>query len=141
MPLYCRTSKHTTTPRHACLTCPHGPHADLDEQSKEKQQEGPEEGQGGEDGEVDAAAAAAAAAEEANFFQRRGGESALQYACRVFTRVYTTDIERVISMTVGAGQSWLAPAVYCGCGCAACMAVLAVCADWFLPVAEILLAA
>jgi hypothetical protein len=89
------------------------PHADLDEQSKEQQPEGAQEGQEGEDGEVDAAAAAAAAAEEASFFQRRAGESALQYACRVFTRVYTTDIERVISMTVRGGRSRLAAAVYC----------------------------
>jgi hypothetical protein len=45
------------------------------------------------------AAAAAAAAEEASFFVR-DGEGSGAYARRVFQRVFTSDIERVLRMEV-----------------------------------------
>ncbi|KAG2429091.1 hypothetical protein HXX76_011331 [Chlamydomonas incerta] len=44
------------------------------------------------------AAATAAQAEDPSFFLRGGGEGALEYAARVFGRVYTTDIERLIGV-------------------------------------------
>lgn len=49
-----------------------------------------------------AAAAAAEAAEAASFFQLSDGEAPLAYAVRVFERVYTHDIEKVLSMEVRA---------------------------------------
>lgn len=50
----------------------------------------------GEEGRTPAAAAAAAAAEPApSFFLRRGGESAVEYASRIFGCVFGTQIEAV----------------------------------------------
>ncbi|KAG2449988.1 hypothetical protein HYH02_000092 [Chlamydomonas schloesseri] len=61
------------------------------------------EGEGAEQSEEARAAAASAAAtaaqaEDPSFFLRREGEAALDYAARVFGRVYTTDIERLIGV-------------------------------------------
>ncbi|GLI62191.1 hypothetical protein VaNZ11_004782 [Volvox africanus] len=56
------------------------------------------EGEAGASGAAAAAAAAAASnvpAEEPSFFLRRDGESSLEYAARVFERVYTWDIEQL----------------------------------------------
>lgn len=47
-----------------------------------------------------AVAAAAEAAEASSFFQRREGEQPLEYAKRVFDRLYTYDIEKVLQMEV-----------------------------------------
>lgn len=47
-----------------------------------------------------AAAAEAEAAEVASFFKRRDGEAAVEYAIRIFERLYMYDIEKVISMEV-----------------------------------------
>jgi len=66
---------------------------DLDEVSKESG-----EAQEGQSAENAAATAAAAAAEELSFFVRKEGEGAVDYAVRVFNRVYTSDIERLVKM-------------------------------------------
>ncbi len=54
--------------------------------------------------------AAEEAAEAASFFVRREGEAAVDYARRVFGRVFTADVERVIGMEVGSrvwgGWGW-----------------------------------
>ncbi|PNW82850.1 hypothetical protein CHLRE_06g296983v5 [Chlamydomonas reinhardtii] len=88
--------------------------SDLDDQAAReggqpgKQEEGDKEGGEGKEGAAEAgeqseearaaaasAAAAAAQAEDPSFFLRRDGEPALEYAARVFGRVYTTDIQRL----------------------------------------------
>lgn len=46
------------------------------------------------------AAAEAEAKEVASFFKKRRGEGAVEYAARVFERLYSFDIEKVISMEV-----------------------------------------
>jgi hypothetical protein len=73
---------------------------DLDEQSKEGQQQEDGQQQQEQQQQQEECLAAAAAEAEASFFQRRPEESPLQFACRIFRRVYTTDIERVVSMSV-----------------------------------------
>ncbi|GLC36066.1 hypothetical protein PLESTB_000169600 [Pleodorina starrii] len=84
--------------------------SDLDDQARREEQQQQAEAEaaaateGGDEASGDAAADAAAAAaataaanaataEDPSFFLRRDGEASLDYAGRVFERVYTTDIE------------------------------------------------
>lgn len=109
---------------------PNPPLTDLDDQAAReggqpgKQEEGDKEGGEGKEGAAEAgeqseearaaaasAAAAAAQAEDPSFFLRRDGEPALEYAARVFGRVYTTDIQRLAEVKVGA----------VGCVCVECV--------------------
>lgn len=68
---------------------------DLDDQTRR------ERGQQAADGEeVGASTGASSAPEDPSFFLRRDGESSLEYAARVFERIYTTDIEQLCSVKV-----------------------------------------
>ncbi|KXZ51045.1 hypothetical protein GPECTOR_14g32 [Gonium pectorale] len=73
--------------------------SDLDEQAQreEGQQQQAAEANGAAEGEEGGAAAAATAAvaEDPSFYLRRDGEDSLDYASRIFERVYATDIERL----------------------------------------------
>ncbi|GIL75048.1 hypothetical protein Vretifemale_4869 [Volvox reticuliferus] len=71
--------------------------SDLDDQAR--REDGQNSSASANDGDAAASAAAAAAsdvpAEDPSFFLRRDGESSLEYAARVFERVYTWDIEQL----------------------------------------------
>jgi hypothetical protein len=61
----------------------------------------PVTGESAEEAAAKAAEAKRAREEEASFFLRREGEQPQAYAERIFTRVFQTDIERLVSMEVG----------------------------------------
>jgi hypothetical protein len=83
----------------------HGPcPADLDEQAQQEAGEPP--GSGGDaaangPANGERGATAAAAAEDPSAFLRRDGEAALDYAARVFRRVFQEDIVRLLGVKVG----------------------------------------
>ncbi|GFR52084.1 hypothetical protein Agub_g14546 [Astrephomene gubernaculifera] len=72
------------------------------QQEQQQQADGSAAAAGGDGGGAEggsgaeaATAAAAVGSEDASFFLRGEGEPALEYAARIFQRVYTTDIERL----------------------------------------------
>ncbi|EFJ49068.1 hypothetical protein VOLCADRAFT_104505 [Volvox carteri f. nagariensis] len=72
--------------------------SDLDDQAQREAGQHPTEAATAREAAPDGAAAAAAAAqpaEDPSFFLRREGEGSLEYAERVFRRVYDTDIEQL----------------------------------------------